>query len=121
MGKRIGKRKVIEALHTTKGAVYLAAKRLDCSAKSVYNYINEYEDIAAIKNDYSEEVSDIAELKLREAVTSGDAWAIKYQLSTKGKDRGYVERQEVSGIDGEPIPIKMIEVVLPPEDGDATN
>jgi hypothetical protein len=48
---------------------------------------------------------DIAELKLRQQVQDGEAWAVKYILSTKGKSRGYVERQEVTGKDGGAIVI----------------
>ena len=49
---------------------------------------------------------------------------IKQAAATEILDRQLgkpMQRQEVSGKDGAPIPIKMIEVVLPPEDGDATN
>ncbi|MCK5644811.1 MAG: hypothetical protein KAJ19_28685 [Gammaproteobacteria bacterium] len=96
----MSKKRIIEALHATKGAVYLAAKHLDCSHMTVYRYINKYPDIKEIKDYYDEEVNDIAELGLRKRIIAGDLHAIKYQLSTKGKGRGYVERQEVQN-DGE--------------------
>lgn len=98
--RRLTKQIVIDALNKTKGAVYLAAKSLECSHTAIYNYIAKYPDIAELKEYYDEEVSDIAVLKLRDSVIKGEPWAIKYQLSTKGKSRGYVERQEVTGKDG---------------------
>ena len=101
--KRLNKKMVVDALNETKGAVYLAAKKLDCSHTAIYDYINKYPDIAGLKEYYDEEVTDMAVLKLRNAVISGDQWAIKYQLSTKGKSRGYVERQEVTGAESGPI------------------
>jgi len=42
----------------------------------------------------------MAETELYRAIRDGKDWAVKYILSTKGKSRGYVERQEVTGADG---------------------
>lgn len=103
MGKRLSKKRVKEALQQTRGAVYLAAQILDVSHTTVYNYVNKYDDIAEIKEFYDNEMVDIAEQGLRDALKKKDAWAIKYTLSTKGKHRGYVERQEVTGADGGPV------------------
>lgn len=104
--RRLNKKIVIEALHQTQGAVYLAAKILGASHTAVYNYINKYPAITEIKDYYDNEMIDIAELGLMDALKNGEAWAIKYTLSTKGKVRGYVERQEIQQ-DGEVI-IKVL-------------
>lgn len=104
---RVSKQKVIDSLHATKGAVYLAASRLNCSAFTVYDYVNKYEDVKAVKEYYDGELTDIAQLKHREKILGGDWPAIKYQLATKGKDRGYTERQEVTGADGEGLILKL--------------
>ena len=45
----------------------------------------------------------MAEGKLFKAVQGEDLQAVKYLLSTKGKRRGYTERQEISGPEGGPI------------------
>jgi hypothetical protein len=55
------------------------------------------------------EFVDTAELKLRQAVINGEAWAVLFALRTKGKERGYVERQEVTGKDGGGIEIKAVD------------
>jgi len=94
--KRLSQKRVIEALHKTKGAVYLAAKMLDASHTAIYNYVNKYPKVAMVKEYYDNEMIDIAELGLMDALKKGEAWAIKYTLSTKGKGRGYVERQEIA-------------------------
>lgn len=106
--RRLTKKMVVDALHKTKGAVYLAASSLDCSHTAIYDYIKKYPDIAEIKEYYDEEVTDIAVTKLRDSVLKGMPWAIKYQLSTKGKTRGYVERQEVTGADGGKLQIEYV-------------
>ena len=100
---KLSKQRVIKALKETKGAVYLAAARLNVSHTAIYGYINKYDDIREVKEFYTEELNDIAELKLRQAVQKGEPWSIKYQLSTQGKTRGYVERQELTGKDGNSI------------------
>ena len=111
MSKQLSKKKVKDALTRTKGAVYLAARYLNCSHTAIYNYLKKYPDIQEIKNHFEEEAVDVGEHKLREAVLAGEPWAIKYLLSTKGKGRGYVEKfqGEISGPEGEPI--RVIEVV----------
>jgi hypothetical protein len=38
-----------------------------------------------------------------EAVEAGEIAAIIFRLKTKGKKRGYVERQELTGADNQPI------------------
>jgi len=100
---------VIEALKNKKGAVYLAAADLGCSHTAVYAYINKYPELQDLKKQFDEEVTDIAEINLRKAVINADPWALKYQLSTKGKSRGYVERQEITGADNAPLVIKWID------------
>lgn len=104
---KLSKSKVIEAIHEKKGAVYLAAKKLQCSHTAVYNYVKKYPDVREAKEYYTEERSDIAEYQLGEAIKRGEPWAIKYQLSTQGKKRGYVERSEITGSDGSPITWKQ--------------
>ncbi len=101
--RRLSKKVVIEALENTYGQVYLAAKRLGCSHTTIYNYINKYPDIAELKERLEEETTDIAVIKQREAVLGGEPWAIQFQLRTKGKHRGYVERQEVAGVEDQPF------------------
>jgi hypothetical protein len=40
----------------------------------------------------------MAEAKLMQAVDKGEQWAITMILRTLGRERGYVERQEVSNV-----------------------
>ena len=105
---KLSKQKVIKALKETKGAVYLTANRLGVSHTAIYDYINKYDDVREVKEFYTEELNDIAELKLRQAVQNGEAWSIKYQLSTQGKQRGYVERNEITGKDGNDVTIRVV-------------
>jgi hypothetical protein len=86
---------VVDALKATKGMVYLTAQRLGCDAKTIYNYRDRYEVVRAEMEQQDGTVDDTAELKLFQAIQKGEPWAIQFRLRTKGRNRGYVERQEI--------------------------
>jgi hypothetical protein len=46
---------------------------------------------------------DFTESKLKKAIQNDQGWAICFHLKCKGKKRGWVERQEVTGADGVPL------------------
>ena len=94
---------VIDALKSTHGMVYLAAERLRTSHQLIYNYMQRYPAIRDVHQAETGKLVDIGELKLHEAVMAREGWAVTLLLKTKGKDRGYVERQEQTGPDGGPI------------------
>lgn len=100
---------MIDALTKNKGMVYYAAKSLGCSHQTVYNYAKRYASVREAMEAQDGEFVDTAELKLRQAVINGEAWAVLFALRTKGKERGYVERQEVTGKDGGAIEIKAVD------------
>ena len=73
---------------------------------------NEEQQIQATINnvrkcDYPQELVDIAESALRRNVINGDNSAIFYTLNNapEAKRRGWGPRQEVTGVDGEPVKI----------------
>lgn len=98
---------IIDALKATKGMIYLAADRLGCSHNTIYNYAKRYASVKAELEKQDGVVNDTAELKLFQAIHNGEPWAIKYRLSTKGKDRGYVERQEITTPADDPFTIEV--------------
>ena len=50
---------------------------------------------------------DVGELSLLRAVQNGEAWAVCFLLKTQGKQRGYIERAEISGPDGGAIGLEV--------------
>jgi hypothetical protein len=93
-------KEMIDALTAAKGMVYVAARKLECSAQTVYTYAEKY---PAVKEAMKQErglMVDIAEIALYKAVQNGEPWAVSLTLKTIGKDRGYTERQEITGADG---------------------
>ena len=87
---------VAEALRATNGLVYLAAEKLGCVARTVYNYATRYKVVAEAIAHQKGKRLDTAEAKLWQAVLNGEAWAICFLLKCQGKDRGYIERAEYS-------------------------
>lgn len=86
--------KIIEALKATNGLVYLAARRVGCTPKTIYNRAKKVAAVQQAIDDSRGELIDLSELRLRAAIMNGEPWAVALVLKTLGKDRGYVERQE---------------------------
>jgi len=91
---------MLEAVKKNGGAVYLAARELGCAPNTIYNRMERVPSIKQAVEDARGEVVDYAEQKLRLAILNGEPWAIAMALKTIGKNRGYVERQEVTGAEG---------------------
>lgn len=101
--QRITNQAMVEALIASKGLISLAARRLGCSRQTIYNRAKRVQKVQQAIDDAREELVDIAELKLRDKIMDGEAWAVSLVLRTLGRNRGYVERQEVTGADGGPV------------------
>ena len=99
---------MIDALAESMGMISPAARKLGCSRDTIRRYLAEYPEIAEAIEDANEEVSDIAELKLLDAIKHGGAWAICFRLKTKAKNRGYVEKAELTGAHGAPVKIELV-------------
>ena len=85
-----------------------AARALGCSRATVRSYMEEYSAVAQAKLDQEEAVKDMAENALYAAILRGEAWAICFYLKCRAKDRGYVERAELTGASGAPVKIKLV-------------
>jgi len=78
------------------GAIVSAlAKKLGVSWNTADSYIKKYPKVAEEWEAQKEEVLDLTEGKLIEQIQAGEGWAIKFMLGTKGKKRGYVQKQEI--------------------------
>lgn len=100
------------ALENSKGLISPAARALRCSQMTVRRYIERHPTLEQAKNDEREKLIDTAEAYLYQQIVSGNIAAILFTLKTVGKSRGYVERAEITGKDGNPI---QHEVTLKPE------
>lgn len=92
---------IAQALKDANGLVSLAARKLGCSDVTIYKRLKRSPLLQEVLETKRAELVDLAEAKLRTAILSGEPWAIAMTLKTLGKQRGYTERHELSGPDGE--------------------
>ena len=98
---------VIEALEEAQGYVSKTASLLGCTPMTVYNYRDRFVSVAEAWQGIREKRTDFVENKLQQQIDSGNITAIIFYLKTQAKDRGYVERQEVTGADGGKLDINI--------------
>jgi hypothetical protein len=102
--KKADEIKTIADLLTKKdGNISAVAKCLKIARKTVYEKINKSKLLQDVLEDSREKTLDDAEDMLGKAIRKGEAWAVCFTLKTKGKKRGYVERIENTGANGNPI------------------
>lgn len=101
--QKVTSRQIIEAINSANGLVVIAARKLGVRHQTICERANREPEIRAVIDENINFVLDAAESKLYQAINNGEAWAICFFLKTRGKYRGYTERQEISGPDGNPI------------------
>lgn len=106
--REITDEQIIAAIVAKKGMVYNAAKSLGASHMLIYGRMKTNPAIKEAIDEARGRVLDTAETKLFTAVQKGEPWAIAFTLKTIGKDRGYTERQEVTGADGSNLKIEYV-------------
>lgn len=102
MGKPTVKR-AIEAIKESRGFVSKAANLCDTSRTTFHAMINDHPTLREAVEDARESNKDFVENKLMVSIDEGNVTAIIFYLKTQAKDRGYVERQEITGADGEAV------------------
>lgn len=97
------KKNLLEALEKSLGVVTTACKTARLDRTTFYNYVNSDPEFAAKVKDIEDIALDFVETKFHHQISKGDTTACIFYLKTKGKARGYVERQEITGKDGKAI------------------
>jgi len=105
------KRAMIEALEKSLGVVTTACKVVGIGRTQFYQWLKDDEDFAQEVDDIQNIALDFAESQLHKQIGDGSTAATIFYLKTKGKKRGYIERQEITGADGMPtnFQIEIIE------------
>jgi hypothetical protein len=101
------KEAMLKALEKTLGIVTDACKQVGIARKTYYLWIAKDKDFKDAVDDIANVALDYAESKLHNLITEENPTAIIFYLKTKGKKRGYIERQEIAH-DGS-IESKLIE------------
>lgn len=98
---------IVEAIKENHGLVMKSCKEVGMHHSTFYSWMEkdpEFKDKAMEAVDYGREnMKDIAESSLFSKIRQEDNTATIFYLKTKARDRGYVDRTEVTGKDGEPL------------------
>lgn len=90
------KKAIIAALEKTLGVVTPALEITGIGRTTFYQWIKQDEDFKNQVQSIGERSIDYVESKLFEQITDGNTTATIFYLKTKGKKRGYIERQEIA-------------------------
>ena len=105
----------IQALAEHRGIVTKACKATGISRTQVYKWRDEDPTFIDQINEVQQIVLDFAEDKLFEHIENDNVASLLFFLKCRGKERGYVERQEITGKDGEELPtIQVIQTNVKP-------
>lgn len=100
----------LEVLEKHLGIISQATKKMDIDRTTPYKWMRDDPEFAEKVQEIQNLVLDFTESKLYELIRDGNPTAIIFMLKTKGKDRGYIERREITGMNGQALDVK-IEVV----------
>lgn len=94
------KKAIIQALEQSLGVVTTACKKVGIGRTQFYQWLKDDPDFKREVEDISNITLDFAESQLHKQIREGSTSATIFYLKTKGKKRGYVERQEITGFEG---------------------
>jgi len=97
------KKAMVAALEKSLGVVSTACKAADISRQTHYRWMREDEDYKTAVEELAEVAIDFAESHLHKLIKDGNPAATIFFLKTKGKGRGYVERQEIAVAEKKPL------------------
>jgi len=93
--KQQTKKAILEALEKSLGIVTTACKIVGINRGTFYKYINEDPEFKKAVKDIENISLDFAESKLLEQIKANNTAATIFYLKTKGKNRGYIEKQQI--------------------------
>ena len=104
---------MLDALEKSLGVVTAACKAVGIGRTTHYLWMQEDAEYKAAVDGLSDVALDFAESQLHKQIKEGNSTATIFFLKTKGKKRGYIERQEVEVASG-----KMFQIEVLGEDSD---
>lgn len=90
------KDRLLESLKECSGIVTFACEKVGLSRQTFYRWCRDDPEFKERVDAINELQIDVAEASLLKKIQKGDTTAIIFYLKTKGKDRGYSERREIS-------------------------
>ena len=107
--KHTKKEDILQALEKTLGVVKTACKQVGIGRATFYRWLKEDKEFNEQVIAIQDVALDFAESKLFEQIQDGSTAATIFYLKTKGKRRGFVERQELEHTGGDkPVRINLL-------------
>lgn len=95
------KRRMLAALEKSLGIATTALKNAEVSRTQFYHWLKEDEEFAKAVKDVENVTMDFVESQLHKQIQNGIPTSTIFYLKTKGKKRGYIERQEIEHSTGD--------------------
>lgn len=108
------KRALLGALENSLGIVTTACQKAEVSRSQYYIWMREDPEFADAVKDIENITYDFVESQLYRQIQENNVHATMFFLKTRGKHRGYTERTEITGPDGEAL--QPIQIILPKKD-----
>lgn len=110
--RRRSKRKAefIEAFAKSLALVASTCRKVGITPQTFYNWYNDDPKFAADIDEIRELAKDSVEAKIYKKIEEGDTTMLIFYAKTKMKDRGYVERNEVTGAEGKPLVEQSVDI-----------
>lgn len=103
------KKRLLTALEKSFGVVTDACRNAKLSRETFYKYYNDDPIFKAAVDEMQEVALDFAETQLYKQIKDGIPTSTIFYLKTRGRKRGYIERTEHTGADGQPlVPGKIV-------------
>lgn len=119
--KRVEDKKALflKAFARSRGIIAPACRAISMTRQIYYKWLEDDPSFAEAVEAIRQEQIDTVESALLNKIDDGDTTAVIFYLKTKGKERGYSERTELTGRDGKDlIPDIRIEIVDADYSGD---
>lgn len=109
-------KKFKNALPGSYGVQAVIAKACGVDRSTITLFLQNHPELKILCQQEREKIIDVAENRLFAAANNGSKWAIDKIISTIGKERGYVERQETEQVGAIPDQKMELHIVEKPED-----
>lgn len=113
MAKKITQEQYLEAIRGSQGLISKIQKKLEVITKeswaweTVEKYLHKWEACEEAVKAEKEAMLDLAENNIFKDLAKGDVHTSKWYLRMKGKERGYIETQEVHNVNADPLNINL--------------
>lgn len=99
----VTKEEVLRCIPGSKGLIHYIEEELNCTRDAVKNAIELYPEIKKEMEDEAEREKDMVMANLIEDAKAGDKHARELYLKSQARDRGFGDKVELTGAEGQPL------------------